>query len=138
MGRATAVRGGLAAVGLTLVAGAVAFVPPTADSFYPKCQFHHLTGLHCMGCGLTRSAHSLLNGRLLQSAAYHPLGPVLAAWLLAELGRRGLARWRGRPDPGWWFRGDWVPWLLAGLAVFMLLRNLPWWPLTLLAPHPLG
>ena len=134
-------RVGIVVVGGLLVAGGLAFVavvPPTADSFYPKCQLYQTTGLHCMGCGLTRSAHSLLNGRLEQAVAYNLFTPLLVVWLAFEGGRRAVARLRRRPNPGWWFRAEWTPWLLGALALYMLLRNLPAWPFTLLAPHDLA
>src|SRR5688572_14934440 len=77
------VRGALAA-GAVLLAGAGAFVlatvPPTAASFYPKCLSHLLLGIHCPGCGLTRTAHSLLNGRLAQAFAYNPLLVLLSPY----------------------------------------------------------
>lgn len=134
------VRAGLLAVGGLLLAGAafVTLVPPTEDSIYPKCSLHRLTGLHCMGCGMTRSAHSLLNGRVEQAFAYNLFGPLMVSWLVVEVVRRGYVRLRGRPDPGWWFRMDWTPWLLTVLGVYMVLRNLPVWPFILLAPHELG
>lgn len=140
-GMRTWVRVGVVLVGGLLLAGAAAFVavvPPTAGSFYPKCEFHQLTGLHCPGCGLTRSAHHLLTGRPLQAVGDNLFGPLALVWLGWEAGRRGRARLRGRPDPGWWVRADWVPWLLGALALFTVLRNVPAWPLTLLAPQPLG
>ena len=141
MRQRTWVRVGLVFVGGLLAAGGVAFValvPPTPDSFYPKCQFHQVTGLHCMGCGITRSAHSLLNGRVVQAFAFNLFAPLIVVWLGYEGGRRLVAWLRGRPDPGWWVHGDWMPWLLAAMGLYMLLRNLPTWPFNLLAPHELA
>ena len=141
MRRTTWVRAGLLAVGGVLAVAAAAFVavvPPTEHSLYPKCQLYQTTGLHCMGCGLTRSAHSLLNGQVLQAFAYNIAGPLLVGWAAFEAGRRGWAWLRGRPDPGWWFRVDWTPWVMLVLGVYMVLRNLPWWPFTVMAPHELG
>ena len=128
-------------VGGLLLTGAAAFlavVPPTAMSLYPKCEFHRLTGLHCTGCGLTRSAHHLLNGRPLRAIGDNLFGPLAAAWLVWEGGRRVWAWLRGRPDPGWWMRTDWVLWLVGALAAYTVLRNLPAWPFTLLAPQELS
>jgi hypothetical protein len=48
------------------------------------------------------------------------------AWLAA--GRRQMAILR--PIPA---RAGWL--MLASVVAFWLLRNLPWWPFTLLAPH---
>ena len=42
------------------------------------CLFHLLTGAYCPGCGGTRAFKSLLRGRFLLSALYHPLVPYAA------------------------------------------------------------
>lgn len=108
--------------------------------FLPKCLLHSATGLHCTGCGLTRSAHAWMNGDWEQGLAYHTLSVVvlpLLGWLLV----RGLWRWvwadpAGPPPPP---RGRWPRWLtysLVGLMfAFTAARNIPVHPLTLLAPH---
>jgi hypothetical protein len=138
------VRGALAAfVVAGVVAGGVvlATVPPTSATFYPRCQLHQLTGLHCPGCGTTRAAHAMLNGDVPQALAYNPLLFILipAAGLVLT---RLVWRWAWDADdphttllPGWW-------WLGKGLAVLMLAfavaRNVPAYPFTLLAPHELA
>ncbi len=54
------------------------------------CPFRALTGRRCPFCGLTRSLAALTRGRLRESVAAHPLGPVLAlaaaGCLLADRG----------------------------------------------------
>lgn len=110
----------------------LAFVPPTESAFYPKCQLHTLTGLHCPGCGTTRAMHAALNGRVLQSLAYNALPwvalPVVGIVLL-------LRSRHPRESAG---RNVW-PWVIgATLLLFGILRNLPWHPFTLLAPHEIG
>jgi len=40
------------------------------------CPFRRLTGLPCPTCGLTRSWRAALHGRLRESVALHPLGPL--------------------------------------------------------------
>src|SRR5437870_5539670 len=65
----------LLAAGAALCLYVVAVVPPTIDSWYPGCMFHRITGLHCPGCGLTRSAHAALNGNVSQAHAYNVLAP---------------------------------------------------------------
>lgn len=44
------------------------FDPMTAV-FMPKCVFHHLTGLQCIGCGSQRMLHALLHGEIAE--AFH-------------------------------------------------------------------
>ncbi len=41
------------------------------------CAFHHLTGLPCPGCGLTRAWVSMAHGQLVSAFVWHPLGPLL-------------------------------------------------------------
>jgi hypothetical protein len=126
---------------MLLAAGAVWVVrtyPPADSPYLPKCQFHTFTGLHCAGCGLTRSTHSLLNGDLAQAVAWHPLSPVLLP-VITVVAVRALVRWamdtktdRRSSFPAW------VTWLcFAFVVLFSVLRNLPVQPFTLLAPHEL-
>src|SRR4051794_13613765 len=90
------------AAALLLPPGAVLLyaVPPTPDSFYPRCPFHLLTGLHCPGCGSTRCLHALLHGRLLDALHCNALAilalPLLLAWALL----RGWWLLRGGPLTG--------------------------------------
>lgn len=127
-----------AAVAAAVAVAYLAIVPPTEFTFYPKCQLHSLTGLHCPGCGTTRAVHAGLNGRFAQSLAYNALAwvavPVAAIVLV-----RSLRDWyRNVPtkptragSPVW-------PWVIgATLLLYAILRNLPWHPFTLLAPHEL-
>lgn len=134
----------LAAAGAGALLLVVRASPPTDASYYPKCQSRQLLGLHCPGCGLTRSAYALLHGDFAQAVAYNPLAPVLLPLFAVGFGR-SLWSWgtgrRPKPRayrvPGRFARA--TPWLIAaGLVLFALLRNVPVWPLTLLAPHELG
>lgn len=38
-----------------------------------ECQFRHLTGLYCPGCGGTRAFIYLIHGNIPKSILYHPL-----------------------------------------------------------------
>ena len=112
--------------------------PPTEGSFYPRCYFHVLTGLHCPGCGATRCLHALLHGDLAQAAAYNLLFLLLLPPLLAWGACVWWSLWAGRPAPGWRM----PPWVFRALLVvvfaFWVLRNLPFPPFNLLAPHALS
>ena len=100
-----------------------------------RCHLHDLTGLHCPGCGMTRAAHASLNGELAKAFRYNPVGMTLLPLLGLALSLE-LAGWvRGRPLK-WRIpigaRGGIV--LAVVVVGFGVLRNLPWWPFTLLAP----
>ncbi|HET6572597.1 MAG TPA: DUF2752 domain-containing protein [Fimbriiglobus sp.] len=135
------VRAALAAGAPLLLAGGalvLATVPPTDASFYPKCISHQLFGIHCPGCGLTRAAHSLLNGRVTQAFAYNPLFMVLSPYLAFALLRSAwFWLWGTEPRRSIFpARYTWV--ILVVFALYWVLRNLPWYPFTLLAPHEIG
>ncbi len=106
--------------------------PNVPNSVLPRCPFHALTGLWCPGCGMTRALHALVHGDLLLALHMNPLGmlmlPALPTMLLWSWGwqprlLQPLMRWL--MDPRLW---------LVVLPAYWLLRNLPWFPFTLLAP----
>ncbi|HAL74806.1 MAG TPA: DUF2752 domain-containing protein [Clostridiales bacterium] len=98
------------------------------------CLFYEVTGLDCISCGLTRSLHALVHGDIPAALSYNLIMPfwlmlpayaLLGEWLQALAGHRVLPVLRDRR------------WLLILLLVssllFMILRNLPWWPFSWLA-----
>jgi hypothetical protein len=81
------------AVGAALLAGVLglaAFLPPAQPLPLDVCLLHRLTGLHCLGCGLTRSIVHLLRGDLLASLRLHPAGPLVAAMVAGQSVRQGV------------------------------------------------
>jgi len=62
------------------------------------CLLHLATGSDCPLCGLTRSLVCLGHGRLMDAAAFHPLGPALAVFVLLQLCYRAGRLILG---PGW-------------------------------------
>ena len=105
---------------------------PAQHAFYPRCQFHEVTGWHCPGCGTLRGLHSAAQGDLLGAVRRNalvfgvaPLALVAGGWY----GRRsatGTRRWVG---------AAWMVWAaLIVTLLFGILRNLPFPPFSLLAP----
>ncbi|KJE25179.1 Protein of unknown function (DUF2752) [Frankia torreyi] len=110
--------------GLTYLAGHDPHDPSTA---MPGCPIHRVTGLDCPACGTLRATYDVLHGRW--AAAGHDNVFVLAcAPLLAGLlARQARAvrddRYAPLPAP--------LAYGLGGAAlVWMIVRNLPGWPLT--------
>ncbi|MCW1883719.1 DUF2752 domain-containing protein [Luteolibacter flavescens] len=99
----------------------------------PSCMVRDLTGLHCPGCGGTRCATRLLEGDLAGALSMNPAVVLIAASALGIVATSVWQESRGRAATGV------PPWLLWTVAIFVLffslVRNLPWWPFTLLAPH---
>lgn len=110
-----------------------AFKPESAFPWL-RCPFHALTGLHCPGCGTMRALHQLLHGRLLVAFGLNPLAVLALPFLgYAFLSRAALAA-RGRPLPEVFVPpvGIWA--LLGVILLFWVLRNVPLYPFSLLAP----
>jgi len=122
---------------LAFVLVMVSQTAPTQESWYPKCYSYQAAGIHCPGCGLTRSVYSLLHGQIAQAFAYNPLIALFSPYLLF-MWIRSWWFWiwgtQGRslfpPKAGW-------PVLIV-LLVYWLLRNVPYYPFNLLAPHELS
>jgi hypothetical protein len=62
-----------------VLAGGLVLWDPARRGGPPLCPYRALTGHSCPGCGLTRSAGSLLRGRWHEAVTLHPLAPVLVA-----------------------------------------------------------
>lgn len=108
---------------------------PSGMSWFPGCLFRKFTGLNCPGCGMTRATHAAMHGDLARAFRFNPLGMILLPIAMVGVGQE-IAGWvRGRPLP-WRLhvgaKGGWA--ILSIILAFWILRNLPWWPCTLLAP----
>jgi hypothetical protein len=107
---------------------------PAQSAFYPRCVLHQITGLHCPGCGSLRALHQLLHGHVLEALRLNPLlglGLAVLAWLLARVLVRETL---GRELPALRPRQAWLRAGVTLIALYSLLRNLPFLPFTLLAP----
>ena len=92
----------------------------------PPCIFYKLTGLYCPGCGTGRALRALLEADVVTAFRMNPLGFILVpvATIL----------YFARPQV---FRTRWMPIvLLLVLVGYAVLRNIPCYPFTLLAPLP--
>lgn len=125
----------LAAAVLASVAAAILFrhVDPNAPGNpLPACVFYTVTHLYCAGCGITRALHALAHGDVLRALHMNPLAVfMLVAGPLMLLHVRGWRPNALQPVMRVLLSGTF--WLVL-LPSYMLLRNLPWWPFTLLAP----
>ncbi|MFW6108778.1 MAG: DUF2752 domain-containing protein [bacterium] len=125
-----------AAVAAAVLAGGVVLYrfPPSQTPFYPPCLFHALTGLHCPGCGTARALHALLHGRVgaaLGHNAFTVLSLPFLAWAAVSMARQAAVG-RPLPCPRLSAASTWA--LFAAIVAFWVLRNVPLWPCSLLAP----
>jgi len=111
--------------GVCAAVAAVLFVlDPTRVGIFPPCLLHEYTGWWCPGCGSTRALHQLLHGQLATAFRLNPLAvsllPLIGYWVVR----------RGRVP----MKPVWIWTLLVVIVCFGILRNVPVYPLTLLAP----
>lgn len=120
----------LGLVGLYLVN----LIDPLGRSLTLPCVMHEATGLHCPGCGGTRAVDALARGDLASALTQNILlvsvvpMAFLACCIMTIRGISPLAMVARIPA-----RGLWAIFVL--LVLYTILRNLPWWPFILLAPH---
>ncbi|MBL8033654.1 MAG: DUF2752 domain-containing protein [Leptospiraceae bacterium] len=125
--RLALVTAGLAAAQLLVV---LFLKNPATDRIFPPCPFLWLTGFYCPGCGALRAMHELLHLHFLRAFA---LNPLLVVSLPLMAGYTGYLLFTGglrRPLPQAVYLSA-----LSVIIAFWLLRNIPHYPFTLLAPH---
>jgi hypothetical protein len=128
-----------AAAAATAVAAPAAVVlylfNPLAVHFYPRCLLYVATGIYCPGCGALRAAHALLHGRILTALDYNPLFVVALPFLAWAIAAQGLEAAAGRPVlPTVRLSGRMARGILWLFIVFTVLRNIPVYPFSILAP----
>ena len=131
-----AISRGSAAAGVVSIAAAsfgVWFFNPASAGFFPQCPFHALTGMNCPGCGLTRGFHALFHGDVLSALHYNAMLPLYAfifgylfiSLMLIAVRGRGLS-WKIFSSSATWI-------FFVAVIVFTIVRNLPFYPFSLLA-----
>jgi hypothetical protein len=129
--------GAIVTAALVLCAGGTClFVcDPAASGIYPICRFHALTRLHCPGCGTGRAMHELLHGNVWAAMRLNPLAVLLlppVAYGMLSIALQYVGR---KPLPSKFIPAFWIWMLLAVIVLYWILRNVPYYPCTLLAPH---
>lgn len=121
------------AVCLLVAVGILCRFDPAGNRWFPPCVFHKLTGLHCPGCGSTRAMYQLLHGQIGAALRLNALAvlalPFLGYWVARALCGRAGRQWPALSVPSLAARG-----LAVGVIAFWILRNIPAWPFTWLAP----
>ena len=122
------------ASGIIAGAGAVWYFDSTKAAFFPVCPLYSLTGFACPGCGLTRGFHALLHGDVVTALDYNALLPLFALLIGFAFVSMTYFAFRGRRVPVNLLHpnGLWVFFVL--LIAFGVLRNLPWYPFSVLFP----
>ena len=107
---------------------------PRNPGLYPVCPFFGLTGCYCPGCGTLRAIHQLLHGNVTAAFGYNPYSMLALPAIGYSLVAGGMRAYRLPAIPPLTIPAGSIWALLAAILAFWLLRNLPFSPLTVLAP----
>ncbi len=113
----------------------VSYFNPVTAGFFPVCPLYAMTGLNCPGCGMTRGFHALFHGDILGALHYNALLPVFFFVFFYFGVSMFLVLARGRGLSFKIFRPGLIYSFLVILLAFGVVRNLPYYPFTLLAPQ---
>jgi len=98
------------------------------------CGLKNATGMDCCGCGATRSTYLIVRGQFAEAMRYNALWTIGWPFALYVFVSMMLDFGYGRVLPGRFHSRRWF-WIAVGvlLVVYSIVRNLPWYPFTLLA-----
>jgi len=118
-------------VGLTVL---FYLVEPTKNSLFPRCVFNSLTGYYCPGCGSQRALHHLLHLNISGVASNNFLFIPALLLIVYHYAYKLLNKKFDLRLPGLFYYKS-TPWIVFGvILLFWILRNLPYYPFTILAP----
>lgn len=104
-------------------------------SFFPQCPFHALTGLFCPGCGSQRALSALLHGNFIDALHDNFLAMISLPVLLFAATVYSLNFFREKKLKQSIFYKTWFVWtVLSAVILFTILRNIPAFPFSMLAP----
>lgn len=110
--------------GALLATTVVHVYDPNMNGSYGLCPLRWATGQLCAFCGATRAVHALTHGDL---GTAWGLNPLIVVLIPVAFGLWVYALWRAVRGRGtdYLARTSTLWWVLSGLAIFTLLRNLP-------------
>ena len=121
--------------GAAAAAGAVYLYFHDPHSYPLPCIFYLLTGFYCPGCGAGRACYAILHGRFLEAFCYNLLMVILLPLLILYIAARTLD-WviTGGDHVDYKISIRFLVGILVLVFVYWVVRNIPVYPFTLLAP----
>ncbi|HPE77483.1 MAG TPA: DUF2752 domain-containing protein [Draconibacterium sp.] len=107
---------------------------PAKHNIFPRCIFNSITGYYCPGCGSQRAIHSLLHFDIAGVVSYNFLFIPAFLLIIYHYLHPILKQFFGWKLPNiFYFKS--TPWIIFGFVIaFWILRNLPFYPFSVLAP----
>lgn len=114
--------------------GFVYLFNPSTSTLYPTCPFYWFTGCYCPGCGSLRALHQLTRGHLTTALGLNPLTVLSVPFVGYYFVSRAALAVAGRPSRTFFIKPVLIRALLGVILVYWVVRNLPLYPFSLLAP----
>lgn len=108
---------------------------PAQSGIFPPCPLFAWTGLYCPGCGSLRATHQLLHGNLVGAFKLNPLAVLSIPFLIYGYVAHVTLIRTGKTLPGSFLKSSIIWIIFAFIICYGVLRNVPVYPFTLLAPH---
>lgn len=110
------------------------FFDPVEHPILPPCSLNANTGLLCLSCGATRSTHHLVHGRILLGIRCNPYYICVLLVLMYFMLRAILEYFFNYRLPKIPFGPKMLIAFITVTALFVILRNIPYFPFTYLGP----
>ncbi|MBA5629373.1 DUF2752 domain-containing protein [Moheibacter lacus] len=111
------------------------FNPSDHSEPFLSCPSKSIFGLNCPGCGSQRLIHNLLHLNFSEAFRYNPLLFILLPFVAYISWTMVSNLFFGTKIRVKILYQNWFVYLLFGtIILYGILRNLPWYPFTLLAP----
>jgi len=108
---------------------------PSEHQLFPRCIFNTVTGYYCPGCGSQRAIHSLLHLNFAGVVGNNFLFIPAVAAVAYHYAHQPLNKKFGCKLPNILYKKH-TPWIIFGIILlFWFLRNLPFYPFSVLAPN---
>jgi len=124
---------------MLLLLGVAAFIyftiNPSEVGFLPRCPLYSTTGVYCPGCGSQRAFHDLLHLNIKEVIGHNLLflfGPFI---MIYHFTIEGINLFSKIKIKNLLYHPRTPIFLLIIIMTFWILRNVPYYPFTLLAPH---
>jgi hypothetical protein len=114
--------------------GFVYLFNPGNSRLFPTCPFLALTGCYCPGCGSLRALHQLTHGHPGAAFGLNPLMVLSLPFIGYYFVSRATLAAVGRPLRTFFIRPVLIWALLGIILAYGVLRNIPVYPFSLLAP----
>ncbi len=129
----------ITAAGITIFVAVLLYFyfndPSDKENAFISCTFKKVTGWDCAGCGGQRSLYHLLHLDFTEALQYNTFFVILLPYFLVLIfyAIRDFIYGSGYPK-NFWFSGKMALIIVGLIFLFTILRNLPYYPFTLLAP----